>query len=55
MERKGQRMQDISREYIILFNAITQAEKDLQRLRESLILTQQLAEEAYISHSPAES
>ncbi len=46
-------MQDISQEYIILFNAITEAEKDLRRLREKLVLAQQLAEEAYIAH-PAE-
>lgn len=45
-------MQDISREYIILFNAITEAEKDLHRLREKLMLAQQLAEETYISRPP---
>lgn len=42
-------MQDISQEYTILFNAITEAEKDLNRLRERLMLAQQLAEEFYIS------
>ena len=42
-------MQDISQEYTILFNAITEAEKDLHRLREKLMLAQQLAEESYIS------
>ncbi len=48
-ERKEYSMQDISQEYIILFNAITEAEKDLRRLRERLVLAQQLAEEAYIA------
>lgn len=43
-------MQDISQEYIILFSAITEAEKDLRRLREKLVLAQQLAEETYIAH-----
>lgn len=42
-------MQNISQEYIILFNAITEAEKDLRRLRERLVFAQQLAEEAYIA------
>lgn len=48
-ERKECSMQYISREYTILFNAITEAEKDLHRLRERLMLAQQLAEECYIS------
>lgn len=43
-------MQDITREYIILFNAITEAENDLRRLREKLVIAQQLAEETYIAH-----
>lgn len=42
-------MQDISQEYIILFNAITEAERDLRRLRERLVLAQQIAEEVYIA------
>lgn len=46
-------MQDISQEYIILFNAISEAEKDLHRLREKLITAQQLAEEIYICHPSA--
>ena len=47
-------MQNISQEYIILFNAITEAENDLRRLRERLVLAQQLAEEAFIA-APEES
>ncbi len=42
-------MQEISQEYIILFNAITEAERELRRLREQLVLAQQLAEESYLS------
>lgn len=42
-------MQNISREYTILFNTISEVEKDLSLLREKLILAQQLAEEVYIS------
>ncbi len=41
-------MQNISREYIILFNTITEVEKDLLRLREKLMSAQQLAEDVYI-------
>ena len=36
-------------EYIVIFNAITDALKTLEELRENLILAQQTAEEIYIS------
>lgn len=36
-------------EYILLFNTITDALKDLEALRDKLILAQQQAEEIYIS------
>lgn len=42
-------MQNIPQEYAILFNAITEAEEQLQQLRGKLMLAQQLAEEAYIN------
>ena len=42
-------MEKIQREYIILFNAITDTESTLELLRRQLIATQQLAEELYIS------
>lgn len=42
-------MQNISKEYAILFNTMTEVENDLQRLKERLMLAQQLAEETYIS------
>lgn len=47
-------MQDISREYAILFNTMTEVENELQRLKEKLMLAQQLAEEAYIAHPSKE-
>jgi len=50
--KEEMKMQEISREYVILFNAITQAENDLSRLREDLIRAQQLAEETYICRPP---
>lgn len=36
-------------EYSVLFNAITDALKTLEELRENLIYAQQVAEEIYIS------
>ena len=42
-------MRKISREYSILFNAITDIENDLARIRARLIKTQQDVEEAYIN------
>ena len=42
-------MEDIQREYTVLFNAITDTESTLELLRRQLIATQQLAEELYIS------
>lgn len=41
-------MQSIAKEYLILFNAITDAGKILQELGEKLKFAQQCAEEAYI-------
>ena len=41
-------MKRISKEYSILFNAITDTESELARIRARLIRTQQDAEEAYI-------
>lgn len=47
-------MQNISQEYAILFNAMTEVENELQRLKERLMLAQQLAEETYIAYPPGE-
>ena len=42
-------MQKVSKEYLLLFNAITDAEESLCRLRAELMAAQQQAEELYIS------
>lgn len=41
-------MRNVSKEYLVLFNAITDAEEALRRLQASLIDAQQKAEELYI-------
>jgi len=40
---------EITKEYLILFNAITDTENALESLRQKLIAVQQLAEETYIN------
>ena len=40
--------QDLSSEYVCLFNAVSDAIKELESIRLSLILAQQQAEEIYI-------
>lgn len=40
---------EITKEYLVLFNAITDTERSLEALRMKLISAQQLAEELYIS------
>lgn len=41
-------MSDITQEYLVLFNAVTEAEQTLAQLRQRLMEAQQLAEELYI-------
>lgn len=41
----------ITKEYLLLFNAIADAEQALESLRLKLISAQQLAEEMYISEN----
>jgi len=41
-------MESITKEYLVLFNSITDAEDALEALRQKLIVAQQLAEELYI-------
>jgi hypothetical protein len=41
-------MQEISKEYLLLFNAVTDAEEALQRLQVRLMRAQQAAEELYL-------
>ena len=40
---------EISKEYLLLFNALTDAEAALTRLRTELLLAQQRAEELFLS------
>ncbi len=42
-------MSNISQEYLLLFNAVTEAEELLWALREKLMSVQQRAEELYIA------
>ena len=50
-------MQKVSREYLLLFNAITDAEETLDRLRAELMEAQRRAEELFLEaeqEAPAE-
>lgn len=42
---------ELTKEYLILFNAITDTENALESLRQKLIAVQQLAEETYINRT----
>jgi hypothetical protein len=41
-------MEELSKEYLVLFRAVTEAEETLCALRERLIEAERLAEELYI-------
>ena len=45
-------MDPISKEYLLLFNAVTGALEDLERLRRQLLEAQQQAEALYIAGDP---
>ena len=48
-------MRTISKEYLLLFNAVTDAEESLRQLRETLVAVQQQAEELFMEETdPAE-
>ena len=47
-------MQKVSQEYLLLFNAITDAEESLRRLQARLIDAQQKAEELFITDDEAD-
>ena len=47
--KKGDKILKISKEYLLLFNALTDAEAALARLRTELLLAQQRAEELFLS------
>ena len=42
-------MQNLSKEYVLLFNAITNVEQSLMDLRDQLIAVQREAEDLYLS------
>jgi hypothetical protein len=48
-------MRNISQEYLLLFNAITDAEESLARMREDLMAAQQRAEDLFVEEEEAAS
>lgn len=46
-------MENLTKEYLLLFNALTDVEQTLQELRERVVSAQQAAEELYISRGEA--
>lgn len=44
-------MNPITKEYLLLFNALTDAEESLQQLRTKLMAVQQQAEELFLNES----
>ena len=46
-------MENLSKEYLLLFNAITDAEETLAQMREDLIAAQQQAEELFMAKDEA--
>ena len=44
----------LSKEYLLLFNAVTDAERTLSQLRESLLLVQRQAEELFLEEAACE-
>ena len=51
--RKETIMENLTREYLLLFNALTDVEQVLRELRERVVSAQQAAEELYISGGEA--
>nr|WP_325195091.1 hypothetical protein [uncultured Oscillibacter sp.] len=46
-------MKTISKEYLLLFNAVTDAEENLRELREKLMAVQRQAEELFMEETDA--
>jgi len=44
-------MQNISKEYLLLFNTLTELEQSLMELRDRIVFAQQEAEEYYLQHT----
>ena len=52
-EKKGYDMNHtLTKEYLLLFNALTDTEETLRQLREDLIAVQRQAEELFLSDTP---
>lgn len=47
-------MNAISKEYLLLFNAVSDAETVLEQLRQALVIAQQRAEELYLEEAAGE-
>ncbi len=45
----------LTKEYLLLFNALTDTEETLRRLREDLIAVQRQAEELFMADAPQDS
>jgi hypothetical protein len=52
--KEARKMQEISKEYTLLFNALTETETTLQTLYASLIAVQRRAEDLFISREDAQ-
>lgn len=50
-EKEAKTVQNIPEEYLTLFNTLTDAEKTLSELRDTLISAQQRAEELYLERA----
>lgn len=44
-------MQELTKEYLFLFNTITRTQQELQRLEEALLQAQRTAEELYLERT----
>ena len=44
----------LSKEYLLLFNAVTDAERTLSQLRESLLEAQRQAEKLFLENTPSD-
>ena len=50
-ERMQETMQELTKEYLFLFNTITRTQQELQRLEEALLQAQRTAEELYLERT----
>ena len=50
-ERLQETLQELTKEYLFLFNTITRTQQELQRLEEALLQAQRTAEELYLERT----